>query len=198
MSSRPTYWTTALLAVLVLAFLLGLGMANVRFAQSATDPNEFLPGWEGAHAWLTTGTGPYAPQVSDAVQRRLYGREAVLAQGEDLGLFLLPFPSMFLYAPWALLDYAAARAGWMTLLEVMLVVASVLSLRLASWRPPPLLFALLVALGVAWSPGIQSIVQGQTAILALASALAALTCIERGWDAAAGAFLALCVTDPAV
>lgn len=198
MSSRPSYWTTALLAVLVLAFLLGLGMANVRFVQSATDPNEFLPGWEGAHAWLTTGTGPYAPQVNDAVQRRLYGREAVRAQGEDLGLFLLPFPSMFLYAPWALLDYPAARAGWMTLLEVMLVVASVLSLRLASWRPPPLLFALLVALGVAWAPGIQSIVQGQTAILALASALAALTCIERGWDAAAGAFLALCVTDPAV
>ncbi len=198
LSPRSTSWTTALLVVLLIAFLIGLGMANARFTESAQDPNEFLPRWEGAHAWLAEGLSPYDPQVSLSVQRRLYGREAVPEQGEDLGLVVLPLPSMFLYIPWGLLDYPAARAGWMTLLEVMLVVAGVLTLRLASWRPPAMLLALLVAFGVAWSPGIRSIVAGHTAILALASSLAALACIERGWDVAAGILLATAMADPIV
>jgi hypothetical protein len=198
LSPRSTSWTTVLLAVLLVAFLVGLGMANARFAQSAQDANEFLPRWEGAHAWLTGGLSPYDPQVSLSAQRRLYGREAVPAQGEDLALFGLPFPAMLLYAPWGLLDYPAARAGWMTLLEVMLVVAAVLALRLASWRPPPMLLGLLVAFGVAWAPGIRSIVAGHTAILALVALLAALSCIERKWDVAAGVLLALAVADPGV
>jgi hypothetical protein len=187
-----------MLAVLVIAFLAGLGIANARFARSAQDANEFLPGWEGAHAWLTKGLSPYDPQVGASVQRRLYGREAVPGQGEDLGLFVSPFPSILLYAPWGLLDYPEARAGWMTLLEVLLVVAALLALQLASWRPPAMLFALLVAFGVAWSPGIRSIVAGQTAILALVAALAALSCIERGWDVGAGILLALAMADPMV
>ena len=198
LSPRPTSWTTALLVVLLIAFLIGLGMANARFTESAQDANEFLPRWEGAHAWLAEGLSPYDPQVSLSVQRRLYGREAVPEQGEDLGLVVLPLPSMFLYVPWGLLDYPAARAGWMTLLEVMLVVAGMLTLRLASWRPPAMLLALLVAFGVAWSPGIRSIVAGHTAILALASSLAALACIERGWDVAVGILLATAMADPLV
>jgi hypothetical protein len=198
LSSRPTYWTTALLAVLLIAFLVGLGMANARFAQSAQDANEFLPRWEGANAWLTKALSPYDPQVSLSAQRRLYGREAVTAQGEDLELFAYPFPAMLLYAPWGLLDYPAARAGWMTLLEVMLVIAAVLALRLAFWRPPPMLLALLMAFGVAWPPGISSIVSGHVAILALVFALAAIACLERGWDVAAGISLALAVADPMV
>jgi hypothetical protein len=198
LSPRPTYWTTALLAVLLIAFLVGLGMANARFAQSAQDANEFLPRWEAAHAWLTKALSPYDPQVSLSAQRRLYGREAVPAQGEDPALFAYPFPAMLLYAPWGLLDYPAARAGWMTLLEVMLVVAAVLALRLASWRPPPMLLALLVAFGVAWPPGIRSIVAGHVAILALVFTLTAIACIERGWDVAAGILLALAVADPMV
>jgi hypothetical protein len=198
LSPRSTSWSTALLAVLLIAFLVGLGMANARFARSAQDANEFMPRWEGAHAWLTKGLSPYDPQVSLSAQRRLYGREAVPEQGEDLGFFALPFPAMLLYAPWGLLDYPAARAGWMTLLEVLLVVAAVLALRLASWRPPPMLLALLVTFGVVWPPGIRSIVAGHTAILALVSALAALSCIGRGWDAAAGILLALAMADPMI
>ena len=198
MSPRSSSWTTATLAVLVIAFLDGLGMANARFTQSAQDANQFLPCWEAARAWLATGQSPYDPQVSLSVQTRLYGREAVPEQGEDQGRFTFPFPSILLYAPWGLLDYPAARAGWMTLLEVLLVLAAVLSLRLASWRPPPMLLALLVAFGVAWPPGIRSIVDGHTAILALVSSLAVVFCIQRGWDLAAGILLALAMADPIV
>jgi Glycosyltransferase family 87 len=198
LSPRATSWTTVLLAVLLIAFLGGLGMANARFAQSAQDANEFLPRWEGAHAWLTGGLSPYDPQVSLSAQRRLYGRGAVPAQGEDLALFDLPFPAMLLYAPWGLLDYPAARAGWMTLLEVMLVLAAVLALRLASWRPPAMLLGLLVAFSVAWAPGIRSIVAGDTAVLALVAVLASISFIERERDVAAGVLLALAMADPVV
>jgi len=51
-------WTAIPLALLLLAVLVGLGAANARFSQTARDANEFLPRWEGAHAWLTDGVSP--------------------------------------------------------------------------------------------------------------------------------------------
>jgi Glycosyltransferase family 87 len=196
MSPRSSSWGMALLAVVVIAFLGGLGTANARFTQTAQDANQFLPRWEAARAWLREGVSPYSPDVSLAVQTRLYGRAAVPEQGEELGLIVDPLPLILLYAPWGLIDYPAARAGWMTLLEVLLVVAAALALRLGDWRPPPMLFAVLVAFGVGWPPGIRSIVDGHTAVLALAASLAALRCLERGWEAAAGILLALAMADP--
>ncbi len=198
MSTRPFGWTAIPLVVLMLALIVGLGAANSRFAQAAQDANEFLPRWEGANAWLTSGLSPYDPQVSLSAQRRLYGRAAMPEQGEDLSLFAYPFPTIVLYAPWAALDYPTARAGWMTLLEVLLVVASMLAMRLAAWRPPPLLLAALLAFGVAWSPGIRSIVSGHIAVLALVFSLAAVASIERGWDVAGGILFALAPADPLV
>jgi hypothetical protein len=195
---RPFAWTTIPLALLMVALIIGLGAANARFSQTALDANEFLPRWEGANAWLTKGLSPYDPQVSLSAQRRLYGRAAIPGQGEDSALFAFPFPTMLLYAPWGALDYAAARAGWMTLLEVLLVVAAMLAVRLAGWRPPPLLLAALLAFAVAWSPGIRSIISGHIAVLALAFSLAAAASIERGWDAAGGILLALALADPIV
>lgn len=189
---------TILLVLLLLALIMGLGAANARFARTAQDPNEFLPRWEGANAWLTRGRSPYDPQVSLSAQRRLYGREADPEQGETLALFAYPFPAMLLYAPWGALDYPSARAGWMTLLEVMLVAAGLLAVQLTSWRPPPLLLALVVIFGVAWSPGIRSIVSGHVGILALVCSLAAIVSIERGWDRAGGVLLVLALADPIV
>lgn len=197
-NTRRFAWTTIPLGLLMLALLAGLGTANARFSQTARDANEFLPRWEGAHAWLTRGASPYDPQVSLSAQRRLYGRAAIPGQGEDTALFAYPFPTMLLYAPWGAFDYEAARAGWMTLLEVLLVVAALLAVRLAGWRPPSLLLAALLAFGVAWSPGIRSIVSGHIAVLALVFSLAAAASLERGGDVAGGILLALALADPIV
>jgi hypothetical protein len=182
----------------MLVLLGGLGAANARFSLAAQDANEFLPRWEGANAWLTSGLSPYDPQVSLSAQRRLYGRAAIPEQGEDLSLFAYPFPTIMLYAPWAALDYPIARAGWMTLLEVLLVVAALLAVRLAGWQPPSLLLAALLAFGVGWSPGIRSIVSGHIAVVALVFSLAACASIERGGDAAGGILFALALADPVV
>jgi len=195
---RRSAWTTIPLTLLLLAVLVGLGAANARFSQSARDANEFLPRWEGAHAWLTDGMSPYDPRVSLSAQRRLYGRAAIPAQGEDPALFTYPFPTVLLYAPWGTLDYETARAGWMTMLEVLLVVAALLAVRLAGWRPPSLLLAALLAFGVAWSPGIRSIVSGHIGVLALVFSLAAAASLERGGDVAGGILLALALADPIV
>jgi hypothetical protein len=197
-NTRPLARTTIPVTLVILTLIAALGMANARFSQSAQDANEFLPRWEGASAWLTDGLSPYDPQVSLSAQRRLYGRAAIPAQGEDLALFAYPFPTIVLYAPWAALEYPVARAGWMTLLEILLVVAAMLAVWLAGWRPPPLLLAALLAFGVGWSPGIQSIVSGNLAILALAFSLAAVASIERGWDVLGGILLALALADPIV
>ncbi len=198
MNTRSFAWTTIPLALLMLAVLVGLGAANARFSQSAQDANEFLPRWEGAQAWVARGMSPYDTRVSLSAQHRLYGRAAIPGQGEDLALFAYPFPTMLLYAPWGALNYEAARAGWMTLLEILLVVAGLLAVRLSGWHPPSLLLAALLAFGVAWSPGIRSIVSGHIAVLALVFSLAAAASLERGGDVAGGILLALALADPIV
>lgn len=196
MRQQSSAWGTALLAVLLIAFLIGLGTANARFTQTALDANTFLPRWEAARTWRVDRVSPYDLRVALSAQTRLYGRAALPEQGEDPCLFSDPLPALLLYLPWGFLDYPAARAGWMTLLEVLLVLAAALSLRLANWRPPPMLFALLVAFGVIWPPGIRSIVDGHAAILSMAACLGAVWCIMRRWDVAAGLLLAVTLVDP--
>ena len=175
-----------------------MGMANLRFTQTAQDANAFLPRWEGANAWLTRDINPYDLQVSQSAQRRLYGRPADPGQGEDLALFAYPLPAMLLYAPFGAFAYPIARAAWMTLLELALPLTALLGLRLVGWKPPVLLAALIVAFSVAWAPGFRAIVAGSPAALALLLSLAALVCVGRNFDLAAGVLLALAVIDPAL
>jgi hypothetical protein len=185
-----------LIAVLGLAILAALTLANLRFTDGARDANAFLPRWAGAHAWLTQQRSPYDPQVSISAQTTLYGRPANPSQGEDRALFAHPLPVMLFYAGFGLLDYPVGRAVWMTLLEVALPLSALLAIRLSGGRWPAALTASVLIVSLAWSPGVRAIVAGSAAPLALLLSLASLSLAQRHWDLAAGAVLSLAMVDP--
>ncbi len=196
MKQRLSSWVVLLVAVLGLAILAALILANLRFTDGARDANAFLPRWAGAHAWLTQQRSPYDPQVSLSAQSMLYGRPANPDQGEDRALFAHPLPVMLFYAGVGLLEYPFGRALWMTLIEVALPLSALLAIRLSGGRWPAALTAFVLLVSLAWSPGLRAVVAGSAAPLALLLSLASVSLAQRHRDLAAGIVLSLAMVDP--
>ena len=184
-------------AVLALSLLLvGLTLANLRFARGSPGGNDYLSRWVGARAWVVKGLNPYDPQVSLEGQMMIYGRPANLAKGEDLAQFAYPLHSMIFFAPFALLPYTEARAAWMTLLELALPILVLSGMRLADWRPRPWRVAVLMLFSIFWYHGVRSIIVGQFAVIDAVLIIGALLAMHRQRDILAGSLLALATAKP--
>lgn len=182
--------------LVVIAALVGLTWANYQFAVQNPGGNDFLARWMGARFWVMDGISPYDERVSLASQQVIYGRPADISKGEDKNHFVYPLHSMLFFAPFGPLDYTLARALWMTLVEVSMVLLTVVSLRLVDWEVRPFKLAVLVVFTLLWYHGLRTVILGQfAAINALLVALALLMIIRRQ-DFAAGMLLALSTTKP--
>jgi len=184
-------------ALLLLGLLLaGLTWANYQFAARSPGGNDFLTRWVAANAWVREGINPYAPQVSLRAQEMIYGRPADPVSGEDVANFAYPLPAMVFFAPFGLLPYTAARAVWMTILEISLPILVIIGARLARWNPPTAILGLLMLFSVLWYHGFRAVVVGQFAVVEALLLAAALLAIQRKQDWLAGLLLALTVAKP--
>ena len=189
-------WTQWLLGILVLAAIIGLVYANLQFARILPGGSELLAHWTAARGWLREGLNPYLPEMMLRVQEKLYGRAADPQQGEIMGAYLHPFPSLFLYLPFSLVPYPIARAIWMTLLEISLPLTAALSL-IASRSPsnrmslvPLLLFSVL------WLPGLLEILTGGSLPLVVLLISGAMYALRKENDPLAGILLGLSLFIP--
>lgn len=196
MTPRYPRWFRIGLALLLVAILVALGIANYRFVLEAPGGNDFLARWVGAHSWLVEGINPYDPEVSLLTQEMIYGRPANPSEGEDIAHFAYPLPAMVFIAPFGLLPYPVARAVWMTLLEVLLPLLALIGTRIAHWTPSRKMMALLLLFSVMWYHGMRSIILGQFAVIEAFLISAALLAIQRRKDALAGMSLALSIAKP--
>lgn len=185
-----------LIVALVLVMLCGLTYVNYQFSLSQPGGNDFLARWTGAHYWLVKGVNPYAPEVSLAAQEYIYGRPARPELGEDVAHFVYPLPAMLFFAPFSFLSYPAARAGWMTLLEISLPLLVVFSLRLFSWRPGRMLQVAFLVFSLIWYHGMRAVIVGQFAVIEALLLIAALLLYVEERDTFAGILLALGVAKP--
>ena len=182
--------------LVVIATLIGLTWANYRFAVQNPGGNDFLTFWMGARFWVMDGVSPYDEQVSIATQEMIYGRPADISKGEIRNEFVYPLHSMIFFAPFGALEYDLARALWMTLVEVCLVLLAVASLRLVDWEVRPFKLAVLVVFTLLWYHGLRNIILGQFAAINALLIVLALLLIIRKQDFAAGMLLALSTTKP--
>ena len=189
-------WLRSLLVLLVVAIIIGLGIANYRFVLQAPGGNDFLARWVGAHYWVVKGINPYDQQVSLAAQEMIYGRSADPSNEEDLAHFVYPLPAMIFFAPFGLLTYPIARTLWMTLLEISLPLLALIGVQLARWKPSRKLLVFLMVFSVVWYHGFRSIVVGQFAVFEALLIAGALLAIQRRIDSVAGILLALSIAKP--
>lgn len=189
-------WLRVVLLIGLFIFLIGLGVTNYSFVRQSPGGNDFLARWTGAHYWLVEGVNPYDEEVSLAAQTMIYGRPADPSKGEDIAHFVYPLPAMLFFGPFGFLPFPMARAIWMTILEICLVVIGLIGLRLARWSPDRFTQAFIILFSILWYHGARSVIVGQFAVIEAVLIALALLAIQSELDEAAGIVLALTITKP--
>ena len=184
------------LVLIISAVLVSLTWINHRFSVKSPGGNDFLARWMGARKWLMEGISPYDQRVSLATQEMIYGHTADLDRGEDLSHFVYPLTSMIFFAPFGLLDYLPARALWMTVLELCVLILTIISMRLVRWQQKPVWVAALMLFSLLWYHGIRTIILGQFAAVEALLIAGALLLIENDQDIGAGILLTFSTSKP--
>jgi hypothetical protein len=186
-----------IVSVLALAGVAGLGWANYRFTAQNPGGNDFLPRWLGTRLFLMEGQSPYSEQTTLEIQRFVYGR--VARADEDQVLFVYPFYSFVIYAPFSLIqDYLLARTLWMTLVEIAILAVAVLAVALSRWRASLPLLVLFVLFSALWYHSIRPLINGNTSILIALFVALAFWAIHENYDVLAGFLLAFSTIKPQV
>ena len=192
---QPT-WRRILILVLASLLIIVLGWVNYQFSLDSPGGNDFLARWVGARSWVVEGINPYAPEVSLEAQRLIYGRPANVENGEDVAHFVYPLPSMLFFAPFGYLPYTIARAVWMTVLELLLLVLIMVGIRIAKWEPGRWQTMTLMLFSILWYHGFRSVIVGQFAVVEAVLLAVGLYFIQQNRDGLAGLFLGLSIVKP--
>ncbi len=197
MSNRRTTLTLIGLVLLGVAVLAGLGRTNYRYAVQNPGGNDFLPRYVGTRLFLKQGLSPYSNKTTREIQKQTYGRGARV--GEDQNLFVYPFYSIVVFAPFATVeDYNLARAMWMTILEISLGLLTVLGISLSQWKVPVYLFAILLLFSILWYHGLRPVINGNASVVCALFIALAFICIRAEQDFFAGLLLALASIKPQI
>lgn len=184
-----------LIALVVIAVIGLLYWANYTYSVANPGGSDFLPRWVGIRNFLMDGTSPYSEETTAEIQRLFYGRPA--RPGEDQVLFVYPFYSIFIFAPFALIpDFNTARAVWMTVLEICLILTAAAGLVLSRWRIPPFMLALLMLFASLWYYGIRALMNANVSVLIALFVVLALLAVRWEHDALAGFLFALSTIKP--
>ena len=142
-----------ILAVLLAALIAGQSVAlhNV-FTSRFPSGNDFFVRWLGGRELLLHGVNPYDRSVAEQAQTAMFGR-LTRPEDKDEAYFAYPLYTLFFFWPLSFMPYAWAQAVWMTLLQFMLLAATVLAVKLARWQPPGWLFGLTVLWGILFYNG---------------------------------------------
>lgn len=184
-----------LIFVLLSFLVVGLTWANYQYALRSPGGNDFLVHWHGARALILDGISPYSDEVATRIQVDAYGKPA--EAGEHELRVAYPIYSVIMFAPFALIrDYTVARALWMTVLEVGLILLAIVSLRITGWKPG--LGSLLVYLlfTVVWYHAIRPVILGNAVILITLMIASALLAIKHKRDGLSGVLLAFATIKP--
>ena len=180
---------------MILLLLIGLTYANYRYAAQNPGGNDFLSRWVGTRLFLTRGLSPYGEQATRQIHELAYGRDAKPSQ--DQMLFAYPFYSVIIVAPFALIaEFSLARALWMTVLEVSLILITFIGLSLSRWKISIWLLSTLLIFSLLWYYGLRPVINGNLAIIVALFIGLALLALHAELDSLAGFLLALATIKP--
>lgn len=195
MKRLPTELVFGLLITLAIIALVFLTWANYRYSLQNPGGSDFLPRWLGTRLFLMEGQSPYSEETTLEIQRQFYGRPA--RSGEDQVLFVYPFYSILLFSPFALIaDYNFARAVWMTVLEVSVILLVAAGLSLNRWRLSPFMLGLIMLFAALWYYTVRALINANLALLISLVVALAFLAIRQERDGLAGLLLALTTVKP--
>jgi hypothetical protein len=192
---RNSNFLFSIAVIFGLCLVAVLTWSNYQFAQQNPGGNDFLVHWMGTRNFLLNGTSPYSDQTATAIQTMAYGRPA--QAGEHELRVAYPLYSIVLFTPFALIpDFTLARAIWMTVLELGLVLVSYFSIRIVDWKPNILILAMFMVFSIFWYHGLRPLINGNAVILISLFFVGAFYAIKNGNDELAGVLLAFSTIKP--
>lgn len=184
-----------ILSLLMLGALGGVTWANYNFASQNPGGNDFLVHWVGTRSLITEGLSPYSDEVATKIQILAYGRSA--RPGEHELRVAYPLYSEIFFAPFAFIEnYTLARALWMTVMEMALVILAILCIRLTDWRPGVPVLGIYLVFTLLWYHSVRPLINGNVVILVALLMVATLRAIRNGSDEVAGMMLGLATIKP--
>lgn len=197
MKRNNTFWMMIAAIVLGSLLLAAMTFGNYQYIQQNPGGNDFLVHWVGARSFLVDGLSPYSDETALRIQTLAYGRAA--KPGEHELRVAYPLYSMVLFIPFALIgDFSAARAVWMTILEVGLLLMAFWGIKMAGWKPNILTLVVYFLFSVLWYHAIRPLINGNAIILVSLGLVVVFLAIKNGADELAGVTLAFTTIKPQV
>lgn len=190
---RNTF-TVLFIIFFAVAMLGGLFWVNLFYVQRTGLSLDFLPLWKGANNLLIEGLTPYGEFTTYEIQKMVYGRAA--GPGELPLRVGMPLPLLMLFLPLgASSDMELARAVWMVILEIGLILLLVFSLHLSQWQTNWFSLLFLFLLGFLWAFSVSALLAGNTVILLAMFLFGSMLALRASLDELAGMLLALSFFD---
>ena len=178
------------IAIFLIVVFGGLFWANLRYTRNQKGGTDFSIYWTSARTLLYDDATPYGELASLKSQNLIYGLAG--QEGEPPSRLDLPFHVETLLLPLGFVsDFQTARATWMTLLEISLIISVFLSLRSLNWIPIPMVGAALFLFAIFSVNGLWALIQGNAVILSVLLLTGALLALRENQDELAGILLAL-------
>lgn len=201
MEQRMTGFSNNSKSNLLIAFILfiliigGLVFVNYQYSKNNPGGNDFLVHYIGARSLIYDNLSPYSDAVAEKIQIAAYGHPA---QGIEHELRVAyPLYSVFLFAPFSLVnDYVIARALWMTILEIALIVITFQSFQIFDWKPDLKIQAGILLFSLIWYHAVRGIINGNAIILITLLITSAFNAIKKYRDSLAGFLLAISTIKP--
>lgn len=186
-----------LLSVVGVILIAAMVWGNYQYCKENPGGNDFLVHWMGTRSFLVNGLSPYSDETALKIQTMAYGRPA--QPGEHELRVAYPLYSVIIFLPFAFIkDFILARAIWMTVSEIAIILLAVLTMRLSNWRPGLILMAVYLLFSVFWYHGLRALINGNAVILVALGLVGAFLAIRNGADGVAGVLLALTTIKPQV
>ena len=176
------------LVVLLILIIGGALALNFYLAQHFSGGEWLYLRWQAIRSFLFEKANPYSAQVAEKVQSFVYGRPAVGAEYH----YVLndPFYLVLLYTPLGIIsNFQFARALWMMISEVAIILSIYFALELADWQLPRWLYGFLMVFGLINPLSLGALQSGSVAAVLLCLYLAILVCLRSHYDELAGALL---------
>jgi len=161
------------------------------------DDDEFLAHWVAVRAFLIDDISSQSKIVSAHNQAMTVESQDGLITAQSK--LIAPIYVELLFVPFALIEnFLLARILWMLVLELSLIAAVFLSLRILDWQPNPILFSAFLVFSILWFPAVRSVASGSLIIIVAVLLISALAAIRSHRDDLAGIIMALSTIQPQI
>ena len=178
--------------IAVLCVLAIVSWVNYLYVKDHSGGRDFYIHWMATRQFFIEGIDPYSDEASERFQEFNEERDLELTDGEMQ--FVSPLYSVIFYLPFLFIsDFSVARALWMTLLELSIVIQAFICMKIVRWKPVKITMILFYLFVLFNLHTIMALLDGNFIILVSLFIAGGLLSIKEGGDELAGVLFAFSV-----